>query len=218
MNLDDMPERRRQYRMDSRADAAEATRQRILGAATELFTTEWFDKVTLDAVATRSGVTVQTVLRRFGSKEGLLAAVGEQLRQQVEAQRGQAPVGDIAGAVANLFDHYESVGDLVLRALAQEGMHPPIRALTDEGRQVHAAWVTSTFAPQLDRLPAAARDRRLAQLTVLTDIFVWKLLRHDQRMARTVAEAALREMIVRLPGMGPPALNGGQDAVPDTDA
>jgi AcrR family transcriptional regulator len=61
--------------MVARAKAAEATRGKILESARELFAELPYDRVSLDAVAARAGVTVQTVLRRFGSKEDLLAAV-----------------------------------------------------------------------------------------------------------------------------------------------
>src|SRR5437764_2573263 len=59
----------RLYRMVARAEAAEATRLRILDAARQLFADLLYDQVSLNAVAARAGVTVQTVIRRFTSKE-----------------------------------------------------------------------------------------------------------------------------------------------------
>ena len=53
--------------------AAEATARAITAAARALFT-ELFNQVSLPAIADRAAVTVQTVLRRFGSKEELFAA------------------------------------------------------------------------------------------------------------------------------------------------
>lgn len=195
MNNGDVQTTRRPYRMRARAEMAEQTQRRILESVLALFAERWFDEMSLADVASRSGVTVQTVLRRFGSKDGLIAAAGEALRQQVEAYRGQAPVGDVVGAVANLMDHYEEVGDLVLRALAQEATHASIRALTDQGRIVHHEWVDRAFAPLLDQSSGEERARLRASLIAITDIYTWKILRRDLGLPRAQAEAALCEMI-----------------------
>jgi AcrR family transcriptional regulator len=195
MELEEARPARRPYRQGARATAAAETGQRILQAVIALYTERWVEQVTLEEVAARAGVTVQTVLRRFGSKEGLLAAAGDEIEQQVTAQRLAAPVGDVVGAIRNLFDHYEVVGDLALRSLAQEERYPPIRALTDRGRQFHYAWVERTFAPLLAGLAGQARERRLAQLIAVTDVYVWKLLRRDRGLDRDQAELALRELI-----------------------
>jgi AcrR family transcriptional regulator len=61
--------------MHARAAAAQKTRERIVDAAIELFVTRWYDEVTLREVASRSGVSLQTVVNHFGSKERLLAEV-----------------------------------------------------------------------------------------------------------------------------------------------
>jgi AcrR family transcriptional regulator len=181
--------------MQARAEMAEQTRRDIINSLVELFAERWLDEISLADVARRAGVTVQTVLRHFGSKEGLIAAVGDVKRPEVEAQRRTAPVGDVAGAVENLFDHYEAEGDNVLRALAQEGMHASIRDLTDRGRLLHREWVERTLAPQLERVSGADRERMRAQLIAITDVYVWKLLRRDQGLDRRDAELAMREMI-----------------------
>jgi AcrR family transcriptional regulator len=186
---------KRQYRMQARAELAEQTRQDILDSLIQLFAERWLGQITLADVAGRAGVTVQTVLRYFGSKDGLIAAAGDSIRTQVEAQRRTAPVGDVAGAIANLFDHYEAEGDSVLRALAQEGMYASIRDVIDRGRLLHYEWVERTFAPVLESVSGADRERLRAQLIAMTDVYVWKLLRRDLGLERQEAELALREMI-----------------------
>jgi AcrR family transcriptional regulator len=55
---------------------AERNRQRILKAASEVFTTYGLE-VSLDEVARHAGVGVATVYRRFGTKEELVAALFE---------------------------------------------------------------------------------------------------------------------------------------------
>jgi AcrR family transcriptional regulator len=212
MKEPDEPDAKRPYRMQARAQGAQETGQRILQAMTELYMERWLDQFSLEDVARRSGVTVQTVLRRFGSKEGLLAAVGAELEQHVSQQRGEAPVGDIEGAVRNLFDHYEEVGELVLRSLAQEGMHPSLRALMNRGRRVHYEWVERVFATWLAGTAGEERERLRAQLITLTDVYVWKLLRRDLGLDRDQAELALRDLLGALyAAMGESQPQGGTD-------
>lgn len=188
---------RRRYRMTARAEAAEATGERILLTATELFLSHPYEQVALDEVAKRAGVTAQTVLRRFGSKEGLVAAAAEVGMERVRAERDLAPIGNVAEAVRNLVNHYEEWGPRVLQMLSQEEQVAPFRKVTDAGRQLHRRWVERTFAPWL-ALSSDARARRLAQLVAVTDVYVWTLLRRDQGLSRSGTERALLELLQRL--------------------
>ena len=186
---------KRPYHMSTRAAAAAATGHRILRAFLDLYMIYWLEDLTLDDVAARAGVTVQTVLRRYGSKAGLTQAAGESLYQQVSSQRNQALAGDIAGAVANLMDHYEAVGDLTIRTLAQEQRHEALQVFAERGRALHRAWVETAFSPLLDGLPAGERGDVLAKLVVVTDLYVWKLLRRDMGFEREQTERYVVEMV-----------------------
>ena len=75
------------YRMGSRAQAAAATGERILDAAVETFWELPTDKVSVDEVARRAGVSVQTVIRRFGGREGPMAAAAARESERVRRQR-----------------------------------------------------------------------------------------------------------------------------------
>ena len=185
----------RSYVMRDRARAAERTGERVLAAVTELFVEVPYSQLTLAAVAERAGVTVQTVLRRFGDKEGLVAAAARRSNAEVAAQRGEAPVGDVAAIVANLVTHYETVGDLALRLLAEEEGSPTIAAITSTARAYHRAWCARVFSPSLDVLTGAERDRRLAQLVAVCDVYTWKLLRRDSGLSRRQVSTALRELL-----------------------
>jgi AcrR family transcriptional regulator len=201
MKLREAPPRRR-YRMQARAEAAAATAERILDAAVAVFWERPVEDIPLEEVARRAGVSVQTVIRRFGGKDGLLAAAAERETERVRRQRDQAPVGDLPGAVRNLVDHYEELGVPVLRLLAQEDRSPALRALADRGRAYHAGWCERVFAPALTGLGGARRARRLAQLVAVTDVLTWKLLRRDRRLSRRQTELALIELLERLMGGG----------------
>jgi AcrR family transcriptional regulator len=185
----------RTYRMGARAEAAAATGERILDAAEALFWQEPGRQVTLQQVAQRAGVSVQTVIRRYGGSEGVEAAARERSFGRMEAQRGEAAPGDVGGAVAVLIDHYEALGDGVIRMLADEHRRPLLTTLVELGRAYHAEWCERVFAPALTGLRGGRRDRRLAQIITVCDVYTWKLLRRDRGLSRSQTELALRELL-----------------------
>jgi hypothetical protein len=63
------------------------------------------------------------------------------------------------------------------------------------GREFHRAWVRRIFSPVLEKIPPTQRRRRLAQLTAVTDVYTWKVLRRDLGLSRQEAEACVRELI-----------------------
>ncbi len=167
--------------MQARATAAEATRARIVEAAAAAFLSEWYDEVTLAAIARGAGVSQQTVLNHFGGKEGLLMAVVDRLEPQIQAVRSAAEPGDVEGAVRALVADYERTGDGVIRALALEGRVAALAPVLARGRANHRAWVTRM-------LGAGAR---LPLLVVATDVSTWKLLRRDQGLSREATVSAM---------------------------
>lgn len=181
--------------MGARAQSAAETGERILDSTVELFWEMPIEQMTLDEVARRAGVTVQTVIRRFSSKEGLIAATTDRERQKIVAQRNTAPVGDVDGAVRVLLDHYETLGDRVLKLLADETRSPALQEILDGGRRVHRDWCARVFAPTLAGLTGVDRTRRLAQFVAICDVYTWKLLRRDAGLSRRQTELALIELL-----------------------
>ena len=186
---------KRRYRMGARAEAVAATRQAIVDAYLALVVDREYDEITLESVAERAGVTVQTVIRRFGSKEELFATVARETAAQEVAFRAEAIPGDVRDAVRSLVARYERIGDVVLRVLAQEDRFPALREVTDEGRKIHYGWVERAFSPFLEPLSPGERRRRRGQLVALTDIFIWRLLRRDLGFGQRQTELAMTEMI-----------------------
>lgn len=186
----------RSYDMSARAAQAEATRARIRQAAVALYTERSLDGFTLDEVARRAEVTVQTVLRAFKSKDQLILAALGVLATHGRAMKTPPVPGDIAGAVAVIFDLYETIGDHVVQQLCDEHRLPALKAEMDLGRQGHADWVSAAFAPQLKRHGGKARAQLFNALMVATDVYVWKLLRRDRNLDRPQAEAVVRQLII----------------------
>lgn len=175
---------------------------RILDAAETTIEELPFDEITLAAVAARADVSVQTVLRHFETRDKLLTASLLHAGSKIPPERQTVPVGDLKEIVDVLARHYEQFGDRILRLLAQEDREPTARQLTDLGRAFHLEWCNQAFAPVLEGLRGAARERRVAQFVATTDIYVWKLLRYDQGLSRRQTKLALRELLEPLT-MGP---------------
>ena len=176
---------KRAYRQSARALAAEANGERIVDAFEARMRDSWFDEIRLEDVARAAGVTPQTVIRRFGNKEGLLDALQQRIASVV-GERRDVPEGAARMAVTSLIEDYEEHGDIVMRVLAQEDRFAACRAVTDIGRREHRKWIAKAFRPWLAPMPPAARQRAEDALVVAGDLYVWKLVRRD--MQRPIAE------------------------------
>ena len=188
---------RRSYVMAARADAAAKTARRILDAAYELFVHHEYEDITLQAVADRAGVTMQTVLRRFGSKDRLADAVADIRLPEVLRSRSVDRPGDVAAAVRMLVDSYEKIGDLNWRMLREEHRFPALHKMLQRARGLHRTWIEQAFAPYLP-VPGPARERRVLALFAATDFYQWKLLRRDLRLARKETERILHDSVEAL--------------------
>lgn len=172
------PAPKRAYRQGARAAAAEETARRIIDAFDRRMRVDWYDEITLDQIAREAEVTVPTIIRRFGSKEGLLEATWIRHRAEIETRREVKP-GDAAGAVRVVVADYEVLGDLVARVLAQEDRFPTLKVMSEYGRLHHRAWIEGVFAPWLEGLPPSERTARTDALVLALDLYTWKLVRRD---------------------------------------
>ncbi len=177
--------------MAVRAERALATRERIIGAARELFDCQQTD-FTLEMVARKAGTSVQTVIRAFGNKDGLLsAAIGSLRDTRSPASIPTSP----EEAVTLLFDDYEEIGDRVIRLLAEEHRNAAFGEAVQSGRDSHKRWVSAAFAPLLEPLRGSRRQAATAGLIAATDVYIWKLLRRDLGVSRDAAEQIVLRLI-----------------------
>lgn len=183
--------RARPYRQVARARARQQTRDALIAAAQgEFFAGRWED-ASLEAIAASARVTKQTLLRHFGSKDGLLERAVEHGFDEVREQRFNAPSGDVAGAVDNLLEHYERWGARAIRVAAVDGLGEVAAGLGRRARQLHYDWVEHAFGSSLERLSATDRGRRRAALIALCDVHAWWVLSHDLELPRTEVRATL---------------------------
>lgn len=186
---DETPKRR--YRMTARADATKATGDAILDAALAAFERLPFDQVTLKDVAAQSGVTVQTVLRRYGSKELLFEAVAQRERSRIATSRAVPDDAGLETALGALLDHYEEDGDVVLHLVAQEHHSASVGEVVRDGRQIHREWVERHCGAALAGTRGQERERRIYAAIAATDLNTWHLLRRDLGLERAEVEATM---------------------------
>jgi AcrR family transcriptional regulator len=189
---------KRRYAMTARAEQAAATGDRVLDAMLRAYAITPYDLLRLDDVAADAGVTVQTVLRRFGSKAGLLVALVVRESGRIAAGRASAAGSDVGDVLHALVAHYETYGDLIATMYADavrvEGLAPVART----ARESHVAWCVAVFADALADLDEAGRRRRTAQVVALLDATTWRILRREQGLSTQEVETALAELLAPL--------------------
>jgi len=192
--------KRRAYVMRARAITAETTRQRILDAAVAEVWNRRMTEVRLEDVAGRAEVTVQTILRVFGTRARLIDLACEAAGARIRQQREVASPGDIAGTIKALYDHYEDMGDFVIRNLAEEDQVPELKEWLMHGRKVHRRSMQRQFASWLEARESSQRRELLDCLVAACDVYTWKLLRRDMGRSRMEAEARVQTMVSSILG------------------
>ncbi|NBC02194.1 MAG: hypothetical protein GVY20_00665, partial [Bacteroidetes bacterium] len=174
----------RQYDMSKRSQQAHQTTEKIISATEELLKELPLSEINLNAIASKSDITVQTVLRHMESRDGCIKAVARRVAERIEQQRGMGNPDRVEQAIRNLVDHYETEGDLVLNLLAQESEDPTVAEFTNQGREYHRRWVRDSLLP-VSSMPS--RDL-IDAIVAATDIYTWKLIRLDMGRSKTETE------------------------------
>jgi AcrR family transcriptional regulator len=137
-----------------RDDAREAA---ILDAALEVLGDVGYDRLTIDAVATRAKASKATVYRRWSSKAGLVVDAIQTLKQQ--------PLPGQSGPPCYWPDTGSLRGDLVagVRSFAE-------RLSSDEGKLMAAVMTAQMRDPELaSAMRAATSDEKLRSCRTLVD-------------------------------------------------
>ena len=214
------PKTRRPYRSLQREASASATSQRVVGAATTLFTQRGYAGTTIRSVAASANVSVPTVETRFGTKARLLKAtidvaiagddepVAMLDRDWAVAAIETTDAGAFLSIVASvLAPAQERSSGLVLSVFEGAGSDPELAALADQmsaQRVTMAAWVvdrlTALGALHSEISDDEAVDTLFALMEpALFDRLIrqrgWTLARYEDWVARS-----LRCLLVADPG------------------
>jgi TetR/AcrR family transcriptional repressor of nem operon len=102
-----------------------ATRDKILGAAANLFALRGFHNTKLDDVRREAGVTTGAFFHHFQSKDDLGFAVlnrhMQNRRQQLDRIESELPPGEDAGPLARVFRRLDATAEMLRRRSAQGG-------------------------------------------------------------------------------------------------
>lgn len=185
--------------MAGRADAAARTAERILDAMLQRFATIAYDRIRLEDVASDADVTVQTVLRRFGSKPALMCAVvTRELGRIVDARDAITDATPIE-TIDALADHYEEYGSLISKMYAEADLVDGLPEIAARGREYHVEWCRQAFASSMQPDDDGARtERRLAQVVAICDARTWHILRVDCALSADQTRTALQELLMPL--------------------
>ncbi len=174
------PPRKREYHQDARAHSAKANERAVLDAAVgRLRSARRVADVTLEDIASDAGVTVRTILRQYGSKDGIMEAAFLEVGRQIEASRPVSEPGDVEGALKSLLTQYEAEGDLNARVVAEEHEIPVLHRLLEFARKSHRKWLAHAFGPLVEHLRDDQRQQRITALYAATEVQLWKVLRRD---------------------------------------
>lgn len=187
----------RTYDSSNRKVQAEARRVRILKCAADLLANSSDDEFRLEDVAQAADVSVQTILRAFGSKDGLMVATLESVAPDAIdlSVFNNIQVKDLDQLIITMFKVYEKIGDLVIHALAHEHRSPEFQKSLDVGREFHKGWVSDAFAVHIKRRPPNERATLFHALLAATDIYIWKVLRRDEVLS---FEASVDTVVITL--------------------
>lgn len=187
----------RAYNNSARLAKAEELRLKMMTCAINLYRERGYDSFTLDDVASCAGTTVQTVLRKFGSKTTLIveALRVSSIAHHGETLLGEATTDDLPKLVSELYDFYDRIGDAVLRNLADAFRLPELQEANEQGREGHRNWVAKTFANELAAESDPEREALFNAIMAATDIYLWQVLRRDQQLEPATADAAILRIL-----------------------
>jgi AcrR family transcriptional regulator len=185
----------RSYHQTARAATSSENTERILAAARDLFVERPFDQITLAAVAERAGVGLQTVIRRVGTKDGLVQAVGTWIAPQVARDLGAPSRSDPDFVAAAFRRHYTAWAAVLERSLAQEDSSPSLKANAVNGREGHRGWISTAFATELAALAPADREILRGRLVAVTGVELWLVLTKHEGLSPGLAEATVSHLI-----------------------
>ncbi len=190
----------RKYNMSGRGKTAAMTEANILKAIGELWLSFNIHEITLEMIASKAGVNERTILRKFGSKEGLLeAALKADDVAGIKSIKDEAEAGNIEQIVQTLIKEYKISGQASLRTLAIEHEIPIAAEILSKGRQMHRDWCERVFKPYLPSKKNKYYHLLIGAFYAATDVHNWKLLHQDlgysQKDTAEILSTLLRSII-----------------------
>ncbi len=183
------------YDNSKRQIDAENNRIKIIHAFGRLWDQHSIKDITLEMVGKEAGVTTRTIMRKFGSKEGLLNESLPELTAKIESNRKVTKPGDIDAILNTLLSNYESMGEAAIRTIFLEPELEIARKIGAKGRELHRKWCIQMFSPHLPEPESPEYESRLNSFIAATEIYLWKLLRKDLNLSKAQTFAVFKNVI-----------------------
>jgi AcrR family transcriptional regulator len=186
-------------RTDGRAARAARTRDAVVDAFLELLD-EGDAQPTAQRIAARADVSVRSVYVRFEDlDEVMVSAARRQWERVLEITEPLPTTGPLPtrleAFVAQRCRVLELIAPVRRAAEAQESQSAALRALLAWARRTGRDEIAGVFAPELARLPRAARGRLLDALDVAAGTTTWEALRRHHGRSRNAARGVVAEML-----------------------
>ena len=170
------------------------TRERIIECTLDLHTSRGIQATTWPEIADRAGVPVETVEALFPTPDDLIRSCGQHLMESLQFPPADRAPGVFTGAssenerirrlVEMLFGAYERGADGITTGRRERKDLPLVDESMEELDNSFDALVLEALRPKrLDRSSVAA-------LRALTDLEVWRALRHQGATPETAMEQA----------------------------
>jgi AcrR family transcriptional regulator len=198
----------RPYRLGQRQAATDKTRARIIEAARELLLAEeGVARFSMEAVARQADVARMTVYYQFGSKNGLLDALADDLAARGGMQGIAAvfhesePLAALDTLVA-IFARFWASDRLIMRRLrALAVLDPEMEQAIlgrDEWRRNHCRVVLGRIHERYGRPPAESLDDAVALLTTLLSFETFDMLAGTTRSIEEVTPLVRQSVLAVL--------------------
>ncbi len=204
----------RPYDTGRRAQRTRATKQAVVAAARELFTTRGFAETTMDAISVSSGVPIATVYRLFKTKTAILKQV---LDEAVVGDNAPVPLGDRsivkaaqaatepatmtaawARVARRVFDNTAALRLVLRDAAAIDTEAAALQESFERQRKVGQARVASALARNGFLAPGMKEREARDVVYALMSIDTYRILRLEQRWSGARYERWLADAMFQL--------------------
>jgi len=168
----------RRYQSPLREEQAEQTRRRIVEAIVEQLSDTGRTDFSTAQIARRAGVATRTVYRHFPTRDDLLAAVDEEIRDRVPASEDSAE--GFLDNIGVLLDWFEANPELV-EASHVTNLGREVRAY---GRRKRSAHVKKVLDEVYADLPARSRKQAFGAIRSMLGSHAWRTMRQELGMSQ----------------------------------
>lgn len=185
--------------IDGRTARALRTRDAIAEACVSLIN-RGDVRPTAPRIAEEAGVSVRSVFQHFDDLESLFTLVAERAIAGIVDLLKPIPVDlsldeRLRRLVAQRADVLEAISPIRRAAAVHAPVSPAIRARVQAGHDFFRAEVSQVFAPELDLLSSARRERILDMVDLAATWSSWEVLRSLDGRSRGDATEVVTELI-----------------------